>query len=364
MNENLYKLSNEFGTPCLFLSLEEVSRNYNKLQAALPSAKLYYAVKANPHPEIINCLQGLGCHFDVSTNAEVDIIDRGISPEKCIHTHPIKSSGEIQHAVDKGIKLFTIDNESELSKLEPYKETVELCVRISIDNKDCRINLSEKFGSQVSETSDLILKAHKAGFKVTSLSFHTGSQNHNPLKYIDALNHCLDIDEVIKAAGVTIGCIDIGGGFPTEYCETVIDIDEYCRPIRDFIDAKFKDKMIIAEPGRYLVASAMTLVTSIKGKSIRKGQPWYFIDDSIYHSFSGIVFDHCDFPMEHFRNGAKQKSIIAGSTCDSCDIIKKDIEIPELEIGDRLIFRQMGAYCSASASSFNGYSPTQIQVLN
>jgi ornithine decarboxylase len=178
------------------------------------------------------------------------------------------------------------------------------------------------------------------------------------------LRHCQEIECFVNAEGINIDCIDLGGGFPVQYCGDPINIHEFCKPIKDYLVEHFQGKKICAEPGRFLVASSMSLLTKIKGKSIRQGKPWYFIDDSIYHSFSGITFDHCDFPMIHDGRGAETESTIAGATCDSCDVIKRDILLPDLAVGDLLIFKQMGAYCSASASFFNGYPPTQIQLLN
>jgi ornithine decarboxylase len=365
MPEKLIELSKQYGTPCLFLSLAEVSQNFTDLTNALPNVTFFYAVKANPHAKIIEKLHSLGCQFDVSTNEEINIVKRNnVKVSDCIHTHPIKSQEEIRYSIEQDIKIFTVDNIFELEKLLPYKDNIEICIRLSILNEDCRINLSEKFGCSPDGAEELILNAHSQGFKVTTLSFHTGSQNLNPLKYVSALEQCAKIDNAVQKEGVQINCIDIGGGFPVQYCGDPIEIQTFCQPINEYLKENLQDKKIIAEPGRFLVASSMTLVTQIKGQSIREGKPWYFIDDSIYHSFSGIVFDYCDFPLTHFNPGPESTSIIAGSTCDSCDIIKRDVKLPEFKVGDYLIFSQMGAYCSASASHFNGYAPTSIYLSN
>lgn len=351
-------------TPCLFLSLQEIKNNFCNLSNALPNVSFYYAVKANPNEHVINTLYSVGCKFDISTNTEIDTIKKcNVSPSDCIHTHPIKSIAEIEYAISSGIKIFTIDNTVELEKLKPYADKIELCIRLSIHNEDCRINLSEKFGVTPSEAPRLILAAHQQGFEITTLSFHVGSQNENPLKYIEALKQCQKVEEAISATNIAIKCIDIGGGFPVQYGGDVVEIDDYCNPIKNYITKYFSKKNILAEPGRYFVASSMCLLAKVKGTSIRQGKPWYYIDDSIYHSFSGKTYDYCDFPMEHNAQGAEVESTIAGATCDSYDIIKRDILLPALAVGDYLLFKQMGAYCSASASYFNGYSPTRIQVI-
>jgi ornithine decarboxylase len=353
----------ENGSPCLILSLKEIERSFISLSGALPGVKIYYALKANPHPAILAKLRSLGGYFDVSSNKEIEQVkESDITGEDCIHTHPIKTADEISYALENGINNFTIDNLVELKKFVEYKERVKLTVRLSIDNKDCRINLSEKFGCTEEEALVLFKEAAELGIQVTGLSFHTGSQNTNPERYIEALRICKSLDEGVAQFGSRISVIDIGGGFPVAYGDDIVNIHEYCSEISKYLKIHFADKEILAEPGRFLVAPSMTLLTTVKGKSLRNGKVWYFIDDSIYHSFSGIVFDHCDFPMSHCYTGDESLSLIAGSTCDSCDIIKRDVMLPELEVGDALIFKQMGAYCSASASFFNGYAPTQIVI--
>ncbi|MCM8539294.1 MAG: type III PLP-dependent enzyme [Lentisphaeraceae bacterium] len=353
----------QHGSPCFVLSLDEIERNFLSLSSALPNVKFYYAVKANPDKNILQKLGSLGCYFDVSTNREVEkVLEQGIPCGHCIHTHPIKHDAEIEFALEKGLKYFTVDNMYELEKFVAYKDRVKLSVRISVDNSDCRINLSEKFGCSVEEALLIIQSAKKLGLTVSCLSFHVGSQCTNPEKYIEALKSCREVEQKAREYGTCITTIDIGGGFPVAYTEDPIDIKSFCSVIANYIKEEFSDMEIIAEPGRFIVASAMTLFTTVKGKSNRNSKLWYFVDDSIYQSFSGIVFDHCDFPMYCRNEGALRPSQIAGSSCDSYDVIKKDIELPELEIGEILMFKQMGAYCSASSSHFNGYSPTQIVI--
>lgn len=359
--ESAKNLVEEYGSPCFALSLNEVEKNFLALEEALPGVKFYYAVKANPEKAILKRLASLGCYFDVSTNKEVEqVVQCGVSSEKSIHTHPIKLDHEIQYALECGVKYFTVDNIAELEKFIPYKDVVKLSIRLSIDNDDCRINLSEKFGCSPDEAEVLLERAQVLGLKVTCLSFHVGSQCSNPARYIEALNICRELDSKASAYNAKISTIDIGGGFPVQYADDPVDIKIFCAEISSYLEKNFSDKEIIAEPGRFLVASSMSLITTIKGKSDRSGKIWYFIDDSIYQSFSGIVFDHCNFPLLHNKDGVLKLSQIAGATCDSCDVIKRDVELPEFELNDLLIFKQMGAYCSASSSHFNGYAPTQI----
>ena len=355
-----------FGTPALLLSKNQLAKNYESLTKALPGVDLYYAVKANFNRDIVSMLHEFGCKFDVSTNAECDLIDElSIPVENTIHTHPIKSEDEISHSLKLGINEFTVDNPWELKKLIPYKDQVKVNIRIAVLNKDSRINLSSKFGTTPKGAIELMDMAFAEGIHIQGFSFHTGSQNSNPAKYLDGIDMCLELIEYAKTKGHEISQIDIGGGFPSPYIEEVQDIYDFCQPIREHIKDRCEGIRIIAEPGRYLVGTAMSLITEVKGISYREGTYWYFLNDGIYQSFSGKVFDHCNYSFSTDKtDGETFPSYFSGPTCDSCDIIRKDLEIPMLEIGDVVQFHTMGAYCSASASHFNGYAPTPVHLID
>ena len=158
--------------------------------------------------------------------------------------------------------------------------------------------------------------------------------------------------------------LDIGGGFPINYDGIGIDIEEFCEPINTVINDRPKNIRVIAEPGRYIVAPAMTCLTSVIGKAIRDGIPWYYLDDGVYNSFSGQIFDHAIYPKISARKGDTRPSVLAGPTCDSIDVISENIELPELDIGDLIIAPMMGAYTSATATEFNSLPRTYIIAVN
>jgi ornithine decarboxylase len=359
------QLASRHGTPLLLLSKSRVIDNYRSLKCALPGVELFYAVKSNSLAEIVSILDKEGSSFDVCTSGEINILKGcGIDGRRCIHTHPIKTDYEIRYALDWGIRHFVVDNEAELEKMVPYKDKVELIARISIQNPGSLVNLSYKFGIVPQRAFALIEKAIALGLRVTTLSFHAGSQNENNLKYIEALEYCRDICRRAALAGHPLEIIDIGGGFPINYLTAVPPIIPFCQPINEYLNSFFSGYRIIAEPGRVLSGPTMTLITRIVGKSLRDDVWWYYCDDGIYNSFSGKVFDHISYPFSVPRDGPRSPAVLAGPTCDSTDIIYENITLPNLEIGDLIIFDSMGAYTAVSATNFNGYPKAKIIVVD
>lgn len=362
-HETILALAAEHDTPALFLSLNRVRDNYRRLKAALPGVTLFYAVKANPEKALIEVLHEEGCSFDVCTSGEIDIVKAcGVPAERCLYTHPIKKPEEIAHAIDFGIRRFVVDNGSELEKMVPYKDSVELIVRISVQNPASPINLSYKFGVAPEKANALIDAACTAELSVKGLCFHAGSQNEDNLKFIEALEYCREICRTAALRGQKIEIIDIGGGFPISYLKQAARIEAFCQPIAQHLDRYFPNYQIIAEPGRAICADAMFLVAKVIGKACRNQVWWYYIDDGKYNSFSGMVYDHTVYPIKTFGHGERQPSVIAGPTCDSFDVLYENVSLPLLKIGDLLVFDVMGAYTSASASRFNCYNKTKVVI--
>jgi ornithine decarboxylase len=235
---------------------------------------------------------------------------------------------------------------------------------MSIQNPACLVNLSHKFGVNPADAYDLVAAAAEKGLCVKGLSFHIGSQAENPLKYIEALQYCRDICKKAALAGSPLEIIDIGGGFPTRYLAPVMPLDQFCRPVQEYLERYFRGYRVIAEPGRVICGSTMTLAARIVGKSCREGVWWYYLDEGLYGCFSGKVYDHTDYPVIVSRQGPVQKSVLAGPTCDSTDVVYESIALPQLHVGDVLFFEAMGAYTNASASNFNGFPKAKVVVVD
>jgi ornithine decarboxylase len=227
------------------------------------------------------------------------------------------------------------------------------------------VELSSKFGCDTGEAVDLILEAFRIGLVVEGLSFHVGSQCTNFDNFVQALNIAAAVMQEARSRGHEIKILDIGGGFPVPYDARVKPFPVLARKINSEIGRLFsKDIEILAEPGRFLVATAATAVARIIGKAVRDGKTCYYVDDSVYHTFSGIVFDHCQYRMRAFKKGETEICTVFGQTCDGMDAIVQSEELPKLEIDDLLYSENIGAYSNASATHFNGFEPAQVVHVN
>lgn len=353
-------------TPFLVLYRDIVRENLSNLAKALPGVRIHYAIKSNNHPAILQEVVKAGHNFDISSYQELLLVaEAGGKVEELIHSHPIKSPHEIADAIKAGISIFVVDNPDEVDKFTSYVGKVRLLIRFKVDNEDAVVNLSYKFGCTPDEIIGLAEKIREKGIEYLGLAFHVGSQCVSNNVYLEAIDTAAELISELAARGLNTRLLDIGGGFPVPYTQDVPNIEDFCRPIREKLRKKIDSVINLAcEPGRYISATAVTLVAAIIGKSVRSGKRWYFLDDGLYGSFSGRLYDHCHYQILTNRNTTWKRSVLAGPTCDSFDVIYRDILLPPLGVGDLLLFPAMGAYCSVSASSFNGLKKAEYLVID
>ena len=365
-SEKIATLAEQYGSPLLLLDCDIIRKRYTNLAAALPNTDLFYAIKSQPHPTVLETLAELGCGFDIATSGEISLLrDIELSPRNTIHTHPIKKESEILDALRYGCTTFVVDNIYEIEKFIPFRNRVRLLIRISFPNPGCPVDLSSKFGCPPEQAMLLINRAEKLGINIKGLSFHAGSQCGNPDNHVYAINRCNEIIQQAQTeSGKLLSVLDIGGGFPADYSEQ-IDISRFCQPINEVLQQLPDHIQVIAEPGRYISAAAMTSISRIVGKARRNDKTWYYIDDGVYGSFSGMIYDHAQYPLTVYSDIPElEEAVIAGPTCDSIDVIAKDILLPPLNIGDLIIGEQMGAYTSASTTDFNLVKRAEFIVIN
>ena len=357
----------QHGSPLLLVDCEVVRRQYRSLRAALPGVELFYALKPLPNAAVVAELRDLGASFDVATSGEIRLVRAaGIPPERCIHTHPIKSDAEIRSALRLGLRTFVVDNPDEVRKFERYRQRTELLLRVSFRNPTAVVDLSRKFGCEPAAVPALLELARSLGVCVRGLSFHVGSQVADPAKYVEAIGACAEIIEAARATGVAdLDILDIGGGFPIAYGGALQPIREFCRPIRQALQQLPRGMRVIAEPGRFIAGPAGTGVATVVGRAQREGRWWYYLDDGLYGSYNGQLYDHARYPIDvPGRKGPAHPSVLAGPTCDSIDVVREDIPLPELQIGDLVVGRMMGAYTACSASDFNFIPRAKIVARN
>ncbi|MDO9540958.1 MAG: type III PLP-dependent enzyme [Kiritimatiellia bacterium] len=375
--KTLQQLAKKHGTPLFVVDHDALRRNYATFKKYLPRVQAYYAVKANPDAAIVKTLYKAGGSFDVASMPEFMIVYEHIKNlpakqrqdwiwDKIIYAHPIKAN-ETLRELDQYKALVTYDNSEEIKKIKKYAPHSGLVLRLKVPNTGAMVELSSKFGAESGEAVNLILEADKAGLVVEGLSFHVGSQTINFENYVQAINLASDVFNEAKARGYTkMFLLDIGGGFPAPYDATVKPFRELARLINAELDRLFpKDIQILAEPGRFMVATAGTAVSKIIGKAVRNSKLCYYIDDGVYHTFSGIIFDHCQYHPKSFKKGKNQICTVFGPTCDALDVVAMAEELPaNLERGDLLYSENIGAYSVASSTPFNGFPPARIVHIN
>ena len=361
------RLVKEFGSPLVILDCERVRVQYRKLRKALPGVDLHYALKPMPHASVVNTIVAEGGFLDLATTGEVQLVERlGVAPERCIHTHPIKRDQDIVNAIKFGVRTFVADNPDEVRKFARYTASAELLLRVSFRSPGAVCDLSRKFGCDPEDLLGLARLAAELGVEVRGLSFHVGSQAMDSAKHVEALEACTKL--IAAARKEKLGAfdtLDIGGGFPIDYAQPVQDISRFCAPLRAALAKLPKRMRVIAEPGRFIVGPSAIGVASVMGRARREGHWWYYLDDGLYGSYSGQLFDHARYPVEPLRDGEERlPSVLAGPTCDSIDVIAENLMLPELKAGDLIVGRAMGAYTWASASEFNFFPKATVVTVN
>ena len=369
------QLAREFGTPLFIIDHKVLRETYLQFKKYLPRVQAYYAVKSNPHSEIVKTLYHLGASFDVASMPEFEVVYDNIKDlparerqdfiwDKIIYANPVKAI-ETLEALDCYKILLTFDNIEEVKKIKKHAPHSGLVLRIQVPNTGSVVELSSKFGCPTGEAVDLMLAAKKLGLSVEGLSFHVGSQCTNFENYVQALHLSASIFNEANSRGLDLKLLDIGGGFPAHYDSQVKPFRDLARKINSEIDRLFpKNIEIIAEPGRFMSAACATLVSKVIGKADRNGKRLYYINDGIYHTYSGVLCDHIPYKVKAFKTGPTQLSSVFGPTCDALDTISLANELPNLNIGDFVFTEHIGAYSWASSTNFNGFPPAKVIHIN
>ena len=361
------RLVREFGSPLLILDCERVRVQYRKLKKALPHVDLHYALKPMPHPAVVQTILEEGGYLDLATTGEVQLARRlGVDPARCIHTHPIKRPADIQNALDYGVRTFVADNPDEVRKFARLGERAELLLRVSFRAPGAVCDLSRKFGCDPEDVPALARRVAAAGVPLRGLSFHVGSQAPDAAKHVEALSACARLMAALRREKIgPCDTLDIGGGFPIDYATPMQDIASFCAPLRQALGRLPRRLRVIAEPGRYLAGPAVIGVATVMGRAQREGHWWYYLDDGLYGSYSGQLFDHARYPVEPLRAAPERlPAVLAGPTCDSIDVIAENLMLPKLKAGDLVVGRAMGAYTWASATDFNFFPRATVVAVN
>ena len=360
-------------TPCLVMDLDVVADNFRRLRTAVPRAGIYYAVKANPAPEILKLLAKMGSSFDTASIAEIDMaLATGVAADKISYGNTIKKKSDIAQAYARGVKLYAFDSEAELGKIADAAPGSRVFCRILTSGANADWPLSRKFGCDVEMAKSLLIAAAKRDVVPYGVSFHVGSQQRDPSQWDAAVAQAAWLFRECEENGVTLSMLNIGGGFPTRYRRAVPGMSAYGASIDESLRRHFGNRIpdIIVEPGRQMVGSAgviQTEVVLISKKSEDDAKKWVYLDIGKFGGLAETMDEAIQYPIVSQRTGTPVAVAIAGPTCDSADILyeKADYKLPnDLEIGDKLEIRAAGAYTTTYASvAFNGFDPLKTYCI-
>jgi ornithine decarboxylase len=355
-------------TPCLVMDVDRVEQNFQRLQAALPNARIYYAVKANPAVPILERLTGLGSFFDAASWQEVQVcIAAGAVAEHVSYGNTIKKERDIAAAFAAGVRMFAFDSEPELRKIARAAPGSRVYCRIFVENEGAEWPLSKKFGCEADMAKRLMVLAGDLGLDPYGISFHVGSQQTSSAPYRSAIAKVATVFTDLAAAGVKLRMVNLGGGYPVRYKSEVPEIEEIGAAVMGAFAQHFGNDLpeIVIEPGRFLVADAGTVCTEVVLVS-RKGEAdpvrWVYLDIGRFGGLAETEGEAIRYTLRTPHDGTADGPVtIAGPTCDSVDTLyeKSNYRLPmALTDGDRIEILSTGAYVTTYASQkFNGFTP-------
>jgi ornithine decarboxylase len=360
--------------PCLVVDLDVVRDNFLNFAKVLPDTKVFYAVKANPAPEILKMLTALGSCFDVASVIETEaVLAAGATPDRISYGNTIKKETEIAAAFRLGVTLFAVDCEAEVEKVARAAPGSRVVCRIHCDGSGSEWPLSRKFGCEPDYAADILEYAHKLGLVPYGVSFHVGSQQHNVEAWDRALASTAAIFRTCAERGINLSMVNLGGGFPAKYVRKTPKLESYGRAIFRALRKHFGNSIpeTIVEPGRALVGNAGIIeaeVVLIAKRSPEDDVRWVYLDIGKFHGLAETIDESIRYPIKTKKDGDEMAPcIIAGPTCDSVDVLYEKTPYPlpiSLAIGDKVLIEAAGAYTATYSSvGFNGYPPLRQYVI-
>jgi ornithine decarboxylase len=361
-------------TPCLVVDLDLIAEAYGLLRRHLSNASIYYAVKANPAPEIVAMLAGKGANFDVASPAEIDLcLGHGATADRLSFGNPIKKERDIAAAFEAGVRLFAFDSEGELEKLARRAPGARVFCRILVSCEGAEWPLSRKFGCTPEMAAVLLEKARAMGLDPYGVSFHVGSQQTDLSQWDKAIGAVARMFTLLAESEINLRMVNIGGGFPAQYRGRIAGLGDYAEAITDAFTRHFGNRLpeIIVEPGRSLVGDAGLIqseVILIADKGDGGEKRWVYLDVGKFNGLAETMGESIRYRIEvPGRSGPPSPVIIAGPTCDSADILyeRSEYRLPaDLEVGDKVEILSTGAYtASYAAVGFNGFPPLRTYCI-
>jgi ornithine decarboxylase len=366
--------------PVMVLDLDVVRDNYSKFARALPDTRVFYAVKANPAPEVLSALAEMGSCFDTASVVEIELaLAAGATAERVSFGNTIKKERDIVRALELGVRLFAVDCEAEVEKIARAKaataaEDVRVFCRILCDGAGAEWPLSRKFGCVPDMATEVLEHAHRVGLEAYGVSFHVGSQQRNTEAWDQALASASSIFRACAERGIHLSMVNLGGGFPTKYLKDIPAVEAYGQSIFEALSKHFGNRIpeTIIEPGRGMVGNAGMIeseVVLISKKSRDEDEVrWVYLDIGKFGGLAETMDESIRYPILTERDGDRMvPCVLAGPTCDSADVLyeKEPYFLPvSLEIGDKVLIEGAGAYTTTYAAvAFNGFPPLKSIVI-
>jgi ornithine decarboxylase len=360
--------------PCLVVDLDIVRRNFERLAESFPATGIYYAVKANPAPEILKLLASLNCCFDIASVPEIEmVLAAGATPDRISYGNTIKKERDIARAYALGVRLFAVDCVEEVEKIARQAPGVRVFCRVLTDGKGAEWPLSRKFGCHTDMAVEVLERAHALGLDAHGLSFHVGSQQCELKAWDKAVGDAKKVFRSLAEKSINLAMLNLGGGFPTRYLKDVPSTQAYARAIQRAMTKHFGNRLpaTIIEPGRGMVGDAgviKTEVVLISRKSDDDDKRWVYLDVGKFGGLAETMDESIRYPIRTPHDGSEMAPcVIAGPTCDSADVMYEKTPYPlplSLEIGDELLIEATGAYTSTYASvAFNGFAPLPTYIV-
>jgi len=360
--------------PCMVLDLDVVRDNFNAFEKALPDSKIYYAVKANPAPEILRLLASLGSSFDTASVAEIEMaMDAGAPADRISYGNTIKKERDIARAYELGIRLFAVDCVEEVDKIARVAPAAKVFCRVLTDGEGAEWPLSRKFGCVPAMAVDVLQHAHRLGLQAYGVSFHVGSQQTDLKAWDKALGDAKTVFAALAEKGILLKMVNMGGGFPTRYLKDVPTAQAYGQAIFTALRRHFGNRIpeTIIEPGRGMVGNAGVIkseVVLISKKADNDNVRWVYLDIGKFGGLAETMDEAIRYPIVTERdNDEKAPCVLAGPTCDSADVMYEKTPYPlplSLTIGDEVLIEGTGAYTTTySAVAFNGFEPLRSYVI-
>jgi ornithine decarboxylase len=354
--------------PCLVVDLDVVRDNYKAFAKALPDSRMFYAVKANPAPELLSLLVSLGSCFDTASVAEIEmVLAAGAAPERISFGNTIKKERDIARAYALGVRLFAVDCKAEVEKIDRAAPGAKVFCRFLFGCAGAEWPLSRKFGCDPEMAVDVLEHAQRLGLDAVGVSFHVGSQQRRTAAWDEALKSAAAVFRACADRGINLSMVNLGGGFPTKYLRDVPAVESYGRSIFRALRKHFGNRIpeTIIEPGRGMVGNAGVIeaeVVLVSNKSEHDHVRWVYLDIGKFGGLAETMDESIRYPIRTPHDGDEVgPCVLAGPTCDSADVLyeKRPYELPiSLEIGDKVLIEGTGAYTATYASvAFNGFAP-------